>query len=161
MEVWISFVVLIIDQLLCDQRGGASLWRHFRSSKIENIGREMINIDWNGHDNASTHSTVVDWTWVVSTTNFHRRTFIKHHCQTNPVTTNSMFSLQLRQWYGKRFDITNIQSKPDKHESLFVLISTVYLIKSRTTSKSGPKPITHIEFTFSFGKCRNVWQFFN
>jgi hypothetical protein len=42
MEVWISFVVLIIDQLLCDQRGGASLWRYFRSLKLKILGVKWL-----------------------------------------------------------------------------------------------------------------------
>lgn len=121
-----------------------SAWRCFfvkafsRFVEIENIGREMINTDWNGYDNASTHSAVVVW-WQVMSTNsiwegLRTRILFKHHFQINP----PVFSLQL----CKRFDTTNIQSKPDKHESLFALISTVYLIKTRTNSKLGSIAIT-------------------
>lgn len=50
---------LIIDQLVCDHAAArfVKAFSFDTQQKVENIGCEMINIDWNGYDNASTHST--------------------------------------------------------------------------------------------------------
>jgi hypothetical protein len=77
-----------------------SAWRCFFvkafSFEIENIGREMINIDWNGYDNASTHSLF----GFVSTA-FASKTFSlsKHHWPSHP--------FQLRQISNQNLTNTN------------------------------------------------------